>query len=241
MPSPVSRTSNRTASGLATALISTCPPGGVCRTALASRFAGDHDGADAHGAEALEPLLDAALHHVLEVDDAEHPGPFGDGERRASRVGDPRRIGLDPGWQGPAQRGHLAGDGLHRALPDDAPVDVAAAHARLRAEGDEGVRSVVHLASAQPVFLLRQHHDRATLRRLVGEARQLRRVGQVPGFLATSRGSSFFRLSMAAWRTMVGSNSESCFVFWAAMARTTAYSKLMISLTADRSRARTRG
>ena len=34
--------------------------------------AGDHHRADAHRAEAREALLDAALDHVLEVDDAEH-------------------------------------------------------------------------------------------------------------------------------------------------------------------------
>jgi hypothetical protein len=35
--------------------------------------AGDHDGADAHGPQLGEALLDAALDDVLEEDDAEHP------------------------------------------------------------------------------------------------------------------------------------------------------------------------
>ena len=46
--------------------------------------AGDHDGADAHGAEAVEALADAALDHVLEVDDAEHARAVGDRQRRAA-------------------------------------------------------------------------------------------------------------------------------------------------------------
>ena len=52
--------------------------------------AGDHDRADAHGAEAVEALLDAALHDVLEVNDAEHARAVGDRERRAAGVADPR-------------------------------------------------------------------------------------------------------------------------------------------------------
>ncbi len=46
--------------------------------------AGDHDGADAHGAELVEALLHAALDDVLEVDDAEGAAVLGDDERRAA-------------------------------------------------------------------------------------------------------------------------------------------------------------
>jgi hypothetical protein len=46
--------------------------------------AGDHDGADAHGAEAGEALLEAALDDVLEIDDAEGGGVLRDDQRRAA-------------------------------------------------------------------------------------------------------------------------------------------------------------
>ena len=48
----------------------------------------DHHRADAHGAEALEPLGDAGLHDILEVDDAQHARAVGHRERRAARVAD---------------------------------------------------------------------------------------------------------------------------------------------------------
>ena len=40
--------------------------------------AGDHDGADAHGAELIEALAHAAFDDVLEMDDAEGAAVFGD-------------------------------------------------------------------------------------------------------------------------------------------------------------------
>ena len=46
--------------------------------------AGDHHGADAHGAQLGEPLLDAALDDVLQEDDAQRLAAFGDDERRAA-------------------------------------------------------------------------------------------------------------------------------------------------------------
>ena len=46
--------------------------------------AGDHDGADAHGAQAGEALLEAALDDVFEVNDAERRRVLGDHQRRAA-------------------------------------------------------------------------------------------------------------------------------------------------------------
>ena len=50
--------------------------------------AGDHHGADAHGAHLVEALADAALDDVLEVDHAEDAVVAGDGQRRAALVRD---------------------------------------------------------------------------------------------------------------------------------------------------------
>ena len=56
--------------------------------------------------------------------------------------------------------------------------EVDAAHARLRAEGDELRAERLHVAPADAVLLLGEHDDRAAFGRLVGQRGQLRRVGQ---------------------------------------------------------------
>ena len=50
---------------------------------------------------------------------------------------------------------------------------------RLRRERDEVRLQRRHLAAADAIFLLRQHDDRAALRRLVAKRGELRRVGQL--------------------------------------------------------------
>ena len=66
--------------------------------------AGDHHGADAHRAELLEPLLDAALDDVLEQDDAEDALVLGHDERRAAGARDLLHLGRDLGGIGAALR-----------------------------------------------------------------------------------------------------------------------------------------
>ena len=61
-----------------------------------------------------------------------------------------------------------------------AATDVDAAHPGLGGEGDEVRAERGHVALAQAVLLLGEHHDRAALRRLVGERGELRRVGELP-------------------------------------------------------------
>ena len=70
-------------------------------------------------------------------------------------------------------------DRVDGALADRAAFDVDAAHARLRAERDEVGVERRHLAPAQPVFLLGEHDDGATLGRLVRQRGELRRIGQL--------------------------------------------------------------
>ena len=70
-----------------------------------------------------------------------------------------------------------AADRVGGALADAATVHLDAAHARLRGERDE--LGAVQLAAAQVVPFLREHDDRAPLRRLVREARELGRVGEL--------------------------------------------------------------
>ena len=62
-------------------------------------------------------------------------------------------------------------------LRTDRSVEVDAAHAGLRGERHE--LGAVELALAQAVAVLGEHDDRAALGRLVGEARELGRVGEL--------------------------------------------------------------
>ena len=70
-------------------------------------------------------------------------------------------------------------DRIRRALAQLPAFEVDAAHARLRRELVEHVRRGGEVAAAQLELLLRQHDDRAALRRFVGERRELRRIGEL--------------------------------------------------------------
>ena len=74
--------------------------------------------------------------------------------------------------------GDPAQDRVARALAQARAVEVDAAHAGLRGEGDELRVLRLELVLAQPV-LLGEHDDRAALGRLVGQRRVLRRLGQL--------------------------------------------------------------
>ncbi len=65
------------------------------------------------------------------------------------------------------------------ALSDLAAVDVAAAHPRLRGELDEAGAEFVDVATAEPVLFLHENDDRTAFGRLVGEARELRGIGEL--------------------------------------------------------------
>ena len=64
------------------------------------------------------------------------------------------------------------------AFADAAAVEIHAAHAGLRGEGNEVGFVLGHFAAADVVFLLGQHDDGAAFGRLVGQAGKLRGVGQ---------------------------------------------------------------
>ena len=76
------------------------------------------------------------------------------------------------------RRHRRAADRRRRRQRRPLHVQVDAGHPRLRRERDERRVLRRQLAPAQAVLLLRQHDDRAALRRLVRQRRQLRRVGQ---------------------------------------------------------------
>ena len=141
--------------------------------------AGDHDGLDAHAAQLGEALPDAALHDVLELDDAEHLGAVGDDERRRARLGDGVDRAADVGGDGAAELPDVGLDRVGGALADLAAVQVHAAHPRLRGEGDERRAELLDLALADAVLLLGEDDDAAALGRLVGERGELGGVGEI--------------------------------------------------------------
>ena len=69
-------------------------------------------------------------------------------------------------------------DRVDRALADRRAAGIDAAHAGLRREWDERRCKLSHVAAADAVFFLGQHHDRAALGGLVGKRGELRRVRQ---------------------------------------------------------------
>ena len=142
--------------------------------------AGDHDGLDAHPAELGEALADPALDDVLELDRRRAPWRR---RRRPAGVAPALAIvstaartslGTDP-----PRLPDVRLDGVGGALADLPPVQVHAAHARLRGEGDERGPELLDLALADPVLLLGEDDDAPALRRLVGEGGELGGVGEI--------------------------------------------------------------
>src|SRR5439155_671776 len=86
-------------------------------------------------------------------------------------VGDSMRDALDLRAHRPAHFLNVGGDRIHGALADPAPVEIAAAHSGLSAEGNKARADLGHVAPAQPIFFLGENNDRSAFRRLVGEAR----------------------------------------------------------------------
>ena len=142
--------------------------------------AGDHHRADAHPAQLVEALAHAALDDVLEVDDAEHVVVPGDDERRAAlrgRSGRPPRRAAPGAWPPCSSTKRLTASAapLRSSLPlMSTPLIRVVARER-----DEGRLVLAELALAQAVALLREHDDRAALRRLVGERGELRDLGEL--------------------------------------------------------------
>ena len=147
--------------------------------------ASDHDGADAHGAELGEALLDAALDDVLEKDDAERLGALGDDEGGAALAGDAVNGRGDRGRKGAALGLDPRLDAGGRALADDAGGlaagggEVDTAHAGLGGEGHEDGRGGGEVAAAEAEFILGEHDDAAALGGLVGEGSKLGGIGEL--------------------------------------------------------------
>ena len=142
--------------------------------------AGNHHGADAHAAQFGETLADAALHHVLQIDDSQHLAVARHCERRAALLGNGAGDAVDLLHRRRSAHGARMGHhGIHRALADDRAFMVDAAHAGLRRESHELPLEVGDVDAAQAILLLRQHDDRAALGRLVRQAGELGHAGHL--------------------------------------------------------------
>ena len=147
--------------------------------------AGDHDRLDAHAAQLGEALLDAALDDVLQLD-----------RRRARWLPSATTSGVLPrratssiacvtaGREAAAQRLDVRADRVGGALADLAQADSPAPRSTplMRVCAVNGTKRRAerrHVALAQVELLLGQHDDAAALRRLVGQRRELRGVGQL--------------------------------------------------------------
>ena len=108
----------------------------------------NHHCADAHSAEALEAFLDPTLHDVFQVNDPEHTVPLRNRKGRPAAVADPVGNSLDFGRRTAAERFDVHRDRVNRAFADDPAVEVAPAHARLGAEGNEVDANLFQLAPA---------------------------------------------------------------------------------------------
>ena len=144
--------------------------------------AGDHHRADAHRAQLGEALADAALDDVLEVDDAEQRGRPRRRRaacRRLARCCSATALEARAAGAAAAPCAHVLERWRRRR-----PCGSAGRRRRRRScgsarERDEAARAAAPSRAAQAVLLLGQHDDRAALGRLVGQAGELRRVGQL--------------------------------------------------------------
>ena len=157
--------------------------------------AGDHDRPDAHAAQAGEALAHALLDDVLELDHAEHLAVARHRQRGRAQRRDPVELGLERRRRLAALVGDPADDRVARALAQAGAVEVDAAHARLRGERHELRVRRQELVLADAV-LLGEHDDRAALRRLVGQRRVLRRLGEI-GLLDAGHRHERGRLAVA--------------------------------------------
>ena len=189
VPSPVMATSAPPAcsrrmsailsSGVASARKSSTPASSAMARAVQRVVAGDHDRADAHAPQLVEALAHAVLDDVLEADDAEGDAVLGDDQRRAAGGGDAvdELVELAGGWL-------AAFVEMSRRTASAAPLRIerpsmSTPLMRVCAVNGMSVRAR-ELALAQVEALLGEDHDRAPLRRLVGQAGELRRVGELP-------------------------------------------------------------
>src|SRR5262249_48206394 len=107
---------------------------------------GNHYRANAHGPEALEALADAALDHILKVNNAENLISVGDHQRGSSGIGDPVGDAFDLRTDRAAQFVHVLYDRIRGPLANFASIKIATTHPGFRAEGNEAGADLRHIS-----------------------------------------------------------------------------------------------
>ncbi len=144
----------------------------------------NHHRADTHFAKMRKPFLDAALHYIFQMNDAQDFATFRDDERRSAGARNFVNPLADLFRKCAAQAIHVGTDGFRRAFADGtgrltvAFGEIHTAHARLRGERDELCVQLGHLTRAQVELLFRQNHDGTAFGCFVGKRRELRGIGE---------------------------------------------------------------
>ena len=126
-----------------------------------------------------DALLHSAFDDVFQVDDAEQALPVGTRPSGVPPLREMRSLDLlEIGRDFAAALDDELADRVGGALAKLAAFEVDAAHSRVGREGNERRFVFRNVPAAKAVFLLGEDHDRAALRRLVGQAGQLRGIGQ---------------------------------------------------------------
>src|SRR5207237_1403851 len=111
--------------------------------------AGDHHGFYAHAAQLGEALLDAAFDDVFEIDDAERAIFFGDDEWSAAAFGDVFDGAADIAVHVAAMAADELINGVGGPFADFAAVEIDAAEAGLRGEGNKPGAQVMNVAATE--------------------------------------------------------------------------------------------
>ena len=151
--------------------------------------AGHHDGADAHGAQRGEALLDAGLDDVLQMDDAEQPAV----RRRRPAACRPSVATRSTAWRNSAgvvlerRRRGSAGSNRPRLCGSSAGAISTPEMRVWAAKGMTLASGRIELGLGETVVALGERDDRAAFRRLVGEAGERARPRRGPSVDAGDR------------------------------------------------------
>src|SRR5262249_12519361 len=117
-------------------------------------------------------------------------------ERRSAVAGDAITHLLDIAGSPVATLSDKLTDGVHGSFAKLSPLKVDAAHARIGRERDKRGLAFGNVAATKAIFLFGQDHNRAALRRFIGQAGQLGSIRQL-FFADTIDREEFNRLPVA--------------------------------------------
>src|SRR6201993_4389551 len=161
--------------GLSKKVVDSCFPGnGRGGKRIVPR---DHHSTYANRSQLIKTFLHAPLNDVFQLNDTERSAiPLRHYERSPAQHGNLFDDFPDFIRQVMPILSYVICDRVGRSLANFKAIQVDARHAGLGAEWDEFAFVRAQLAPAQPIFLLREHNDRATLGSFVRKRRKLGRI-----------------------------------------------------------------